>query len=167
MSDLTFASFAQGPLGEAIKAPENMGVLPAPTFNPAVTLIRSGAKPQRVPGPEMRLLGPGDVAGLMTGSVVRTDPPAGASDIEPNYLAAVEVVPVELPWVLTPARPAAGRLRPWLVLVVLDAATAPLVPSEPLPFVEADISELPDLRDSWGWAHVQRTTGSGTLPGGG
>jgi hypothetical protein len=167
MLDLTFASFAQGPLGEAINAPENMGVLPAPTFNPAVTLIRSSATPQRVPGPEMRLLGPGDVAGLIAGSVVRTDPPAGASDIEPNYLAAIEVVPVELPWVLTPARPAAGRLRPWLVLVVLDAATAPLVPSEPLPFVEADISELPDLRDSWGWAHVQRTTGSGTLPSGG
>jgi hypothetical protein len=168
MSDLTFASFAQGPLGEAIRTPENMGVLPAPTFTPAVTLIGPGAeRDSRVPGPAMRLLGPGDVAGLAAGSVVRTDPPAGASDIEPNYLAAVEVVPVELPWVLTPARPAAGRLRPWLVLVVLDAANAPLVPAEPLRFVEADVAELPDLRDSWGWVHVQGTTGSGILPGGG
>jgi hypothetical protein len=167
MSDLTFASFAQGPLGEAIRTPENMDELPASTFIPAVTLVGPGAAAPKVPGPGMRLLGPGDVVGLAAGSIVRTDPPAGAADIAPNYLAAVEVVPVELPWVLTPARPAAGRLRPWLVLVVLDAATAPLAPGEPLPLVDADVAELPDLRDSWGWAHVQRTTGPGTLPGGG
>ena len=40
------------------------------------------------------------------------------------------------------------------------------MPAQPLPTIEAEIAELPDLRDSWAWAHVQRATGAGTLPGG-
>jgi hypothetical protein len=167
MADLTFASFLQGPLGEAIRTPDDMGQLPVPDFAPAVRLTSSLAPPQTIGGPLTRLLGPGDVAGIAGGSVVRTDPPDGARDVEPNYMAVVEVVPPELPWVLTPAKAANGRLRPWMVLVVLDAATTPLVPGNPLPTVEAPIAELPDLRDSWGWAHVQRTVGGGMLPGGG
>lgn len=158
MPDLTFASFAQGPLGEAAQAVENFGALPTPTFRPSVTLT-GPAGTEQVAGPAMRLLGPEAVAGLAPGTVVRTDPTPGAVDVEPNYLACVEVTPPELPWVLTPARPAEGRLRPWLVLVVVDART-PLTDGTPLPFVDADVAELPDLRDSWGWAHVQNAAGT-------
>jgi hypothetical protein len=167
MADLTFASYLQGPLGEAIQATDGMGSLPPPSFAPAVTLTSTVGQPATVGGPPMGLLGPGDVAGLAEGAVVRTDPPAGAVDVEPNYMAVAEVVPAELPWVLTPARAAAGRLRPWFVLAVLEEAKAPITPGEPLPTIEAAIAELPDLRDSWGWAHVQRTTDAGALPGGG
>ncbi|HEX8082184.1 MAG TPA: hypothetical protein VF557_18375 [Jatrophihabitans sp.] len=167
MADLRFAAYVQGPLGEAIQATENMGVLPAAAFAPAVTLVGPQAQTQSLKGPEMRLLGPGDIQGLAAGTVVRAEPSPGAADVEPNYLAAVEVSPVELPWVLTPARATDGRLRPWLVLVVLDASRTLLTPGEPLPSVEADVSELPDLGDSWGWAHVQRTSGAGELTGGG
>jgi hypothetical protein len=167
MAELTFASYLQGPLGEAIQAIDNMDQLLPPTIAPEVTVTSSVARPETVKAPPTRLLGPGDVAGLAGGTVVRTDPPAGAVDVEPNYLAVAEVIPAELPWVLTPARAAGGRLRPWLVLAVLEEAKTPLLPGTPLPVIDADIAELPDLRDSWGWAHVQRTTGSGTLPGGG
>lgn len=168
MADLTFASHLQGPLGEAIQATDDLGLLPSPTLAPAVTLSGGSiAPPASVPGPPMRMLGPGDVASLAGGTVVRTDPPAGAVDVEPNYMAVAEVVPAELPWLLTPAKAAAGRLRPWFVLVVLEAAKIPLQPGTPLPTIEAPVAELPDLRDSWGWAHVQRTTGSDALPGGG
>jgi hypothetical protein len=165
MADLTFASYLQGPLGESIRVGDNMGLLEAPTFEPRLTL--PGIAPDPIKGPGMRLLGPGDVAGLAAGAVVRMDPPPSSVDAEPNYLAVVELVPPELPWVLTPARAEAGRLRPWLVLVVLEDATAPIMPGTPLPTVQAAVKELPDLRDSWGWAHVQRTAGTGTLPGGG
>jgi hypothetical protein len=167
MADLTFASYLQGPLGEAIEATETMGSLPPPAFAPAVAVTSTLGDTDTAKAPPMRLLGPGDVAALADGTVVRTDPPAGGVDVEPNYLAVAEVVPAELPWLLTPARAADGRLRPWLVLVVLEAAKTPLVSGTPLPAIEAAIAELPDLRDSWGWAHVQRTTGAGTLPGGG
>ena len=166
MADLSFSSFAQGPLGEAIEAVDGPGVLPPPVFRPSVTLLGPGPERNPVQGPDLRLVGPGDVAGLVPGSVVRREPSAGATDVEPNYLACAELVPAELPWVLTPARSQAGRLRPWLVLVVLDAAGSELHDAVPLPFVDARIDQLPDLADSWGWAHVQSSTGAGNLPGG-
>jgi len=168
MADLLFSSFLQGPLGEAIEAVDTMDALPPPAFEPAVAITDGGEPKPPVKGPAMRLLGPGDVAGLPDGTVVRTEPSPGAVDLEPNYMAVVEVLPPELPWLLTPARATpGGRLRPWLVLVVVEDAGTPLQPGAPLPTIDAAVAELPDLRDSWAWAHVQRTTGSGTLPGGG
>lgn len=166
MADLTFSSYAQGPLGEAITQPENLATLATPTFAPGVTLIGPGAEHDQVHGPAMTLLGPGHVAGIAPGTVLRMEPPPGATDVEPNFLAALELTPVELPWVLTPASAAGGRLRPWLVLVVLEASGSVPVEARPLPYVDAAVAELPDLADSWAWAHVQRSTGPGTLPGG-
>jgi hypothetical protein len=166
MGDLTFSSYLQGPLGEAIEATDTFGTLPAPAFSPSVTMIGPADQTGPVKGPDMRMLGPGDVAGLVAGSIIRREPPAGSVDIEPNYLAAVEVTPPELPWVLTPARATSGRLRPWLVLIVLDAASAQVKEGKPLPFVASEVAQLPDLRDSWGWAHVQRSVGDRQLAGG-
>ena len=69
----------------------------------------------------------------------------------------------------TPAAVATDdRLRPWLVLVCLDRAlVAPPHMTRadgtrgPLPVVEltadAVATELPDLRESWAWAHAQVT----------
>jgi hypothetical protein len=167
MADLKFSSYLQGPLGEAVTAVENFGTLPPPMFSPSVTLTGPGTQTTSVRGPDLHMLGPGEVAGLVAGSVIRREPPTGAVDVEPNYLAAVELTPAELPWVLTPARATNGRLRPWLVLIVLDAPTATVLDGDPLPFVEAEIAQLPDLRDSWGWAHVQQSVGEGPLAGGG
>ncbi len=166
MADLTFSSYAQGPLGESIEAVDGPGGLPPAAFRPHLALLGPGTEQGEVPGPELRLLGPGDVAGLLSGSVVRREPAAGAADVEPNYLAAVEVVPAELPWVLTPARARDGRLRPWFVLVVLDEQDAAVVDGVPLPFVDALVDQLPDLGDAWAWAHVQTAVGAGDLPGG-
>lgn len=167
MSDLLFSSYAQGPLGEAIKTVDTMDTLPPATFTPSVTLLGPEETKDVVKGRDTRLLGPGDVAGLAPGCVVRSEPAADATDVEPNYLASVEVTPAELPWVLTPARANEGRLRPWMVLVVLEKAGAPLAEGPGLPFVDADIGQLPDLRDSWGWAHVQWAPGEGMGAGGG
>ena len=112
---------------------------------------------------QMRLHGPGDVIGIDTRLVVRTDPKPEARNFEPNYLAIVDFDPPEFVWMLTPAKAQGDRrLRPWLVLVVLEVAKTGLpriTPGALLPSVRikaADVeAELPDLNESWSWAHSQ------------
>ena len=112
---------------------------------------------------QLRLHGPGDVIGIDTRLVVRTDPKPQARNFEPNYLAIVDFDPPEFVWMLTPAKAQGDRrLRPWLVLVVLDVAKTGLprmAQGALLPSVRikaADVgAELPDLNESWSWAHSQ------------
>ena len=112
----------------------------------------------------VELLGPEHVLGLGPGQVVREEPRPDSADVEDNYFPFVELATADLPWLLTPAAPdAQGRLRPWLVLVVVreqegvslttrGATALPVLRIED-PAVPA--AELPDLADSWAWAHVQ------------
>ncbi|WP_280155141.1 hypothetical protein [Piscinibacter sp. XHJ-5] len=112
---------------------------------------------------QMRLHGPGDVIGIDTRLVVRTDPKPQATNFEPNYLAIVDFDPPDFVWMLTPAKAQGDRrLRPWLVLVVLEVGKTGLprmAPGALLPSVRikaADVAaELPDLGESWSWAHTQ------------
>ena len=55
----------------------------------------------------MHLVGPGDVTGLQARQVIRTEPRAGVTDFEPNYLAAVDFYDEDFPWRYTPI--VAGR----------------------------------------------------------
>jgi hypothetical protein len=112
----------------------------------------------------LRLLGPGDVLGIDPRQVVRTEPRDQTKDFIPNYLPAVQFGRPDLPWLFTPAAATAQhRLRPWIVLVVVEvqdgvALTFGRSRSVPVlsiaaPAVAAD--ELPPLDDSWAWAHIQ------------
>lgn len=108
------------------------------------------------------LHGPGDVAGLDPSVIVRTIPRQGSTNVEPNYLAAIDFDQPELPWVFTPSGvPASGHLRPWLVLVVVrerPGVSVSVPPGARLPVLRIEsgaAAELPDLTDSWAWAHVQ------------
>lgn len=111
----------------------------------------------------MQLYGPGDVIGIDTGLIVRTDPKPNAHNFEPNYLACIDFDPPDFPWILTPAKNNdADQLRPWLVLVVLQISktgTPRMQPQALMPSIRinaADVAaELPDLKDSWSWAHAQ------------
>ena len=94
--------------------------------------------------------------------IVRTIPRPGSTNVEPNYLAAVDFDQPELPWLFTPGGvPGSGHLRPWLVLVVVRdrpgvSVTVPRGAFLPHLTIESGAaSELPDLADSWAWAHVQ------------
>jgi hypothetical protein len=108
------------------------------------------------------LYGPGDVIGLDPTVIVRTTPRANVTDVEPNYLATVDFDQPELPWLFTPtgAR-ASGRIPPWLVLVVVEdrpgvSVTVPRgAPLPQLSIQSGAVAELPDLADSWAWAHAQ------------
>jgi len=52
---------------------------------------------------------------LAAGAITRRFPAPGASNAEATKLALVEFSAPDAPWRYTPERPAAGRLRPWLV----------------------------------------------------
>ena len=119
----------------------------------------------------LNLYGPGDVIGVDPRMIVRTDPRAASSDAEPNYLPLIEFDPPDFPWLFTPAKAGTGeRLRPWCVLIVvdLDRVDAPRTETgKPLPIVtlsaEAAATELPDLAESWAWAHTQVLAPAGTV----
>ena len=114
----------------------------------------------------LRLFGPGDVLGIDRNQVVRTEPRDQTKDFIPNYLPAVQLARPDLPWLFTPAAAAAqDRLRPWIVLVVVerkDGVSLTFGRSQTLPVLEiagpaVPAEELPPLEDAWAWAHVQVT----------
>jgi hypothetical protein len=119
------------------------------------------------------LYGPGDVLGVDPALILRTDPRPNSADVEPNYLPLIEFDPPDLPWLFTPA--ASGpddRLRPWCVLIVVDLAVVDpptTEPGRPLPVLRVPAAvaavELPDLAESWAWAHTQLIAPDGAAPG--
>jgi hypothetical protein len=161
MTTRLFTSWVRRGLAAGIAEPDpGSGPYPGPAdFQPAITLARDGtAQASSLPGPNLPVLGPGAIVGIDLGAVVRTDPAPGATGVEDNHLALAELARPDLSWLFTPAKPnSANRLRPWLVLVVVDASTVALEPGTPLPRITVNDSELPDLNDSWAWAHAQVT----------
>lgn len=108
---------------------------------------------------DVQMYGPGDVIGFDEGQVVRTEPAPAATDFEANLLAVVEFARPDLPWLLTPGAPdpAHGRIRPWLCLVAVPAGAAAITtaPGLVLPVLTCPLTALPDLTESWAWAHAQ------------
>jgi len=117
------------------------------------------------------LRGPGDVTGLAPGQITRREPVPDSAAVEDTYFALVEFLAPDLPWLLTPAAPATGneRLRPWLVLVAVPEKDATLRPgsarSLPVLSISEPSGQLPDLTDSWAWAHVESTVPADQLAG--
>jgi len=109
---------------------------------------------------DVALFGPGDIQGIETRAIVRTEPRDWATNFEPNYLAHIEFYDEDFPWRYTPAAPDSGlsRLRPWIALIVLrdDEFTAGTdARNRPLPYIDlADLSILPPADELWAWAHV-------------
>lgn len=114
-------------------------------------------------GVDVSLYGPGDVIGLDPRVIIRCEPRDGSSDFEPNYLAGIEFDQPDLPWMFTPASASADRLRPWLALIVVERQPGVSTAVErgvPLPVLRIESpaiarDELPDLAESWMWAHGQ------------
>lgn len=121
---------------------------------------------------QVRLFGPGDVTGIDPQQVIRTEPCHLATDFEPTYFPAIEFDRPDFPWLFTPAKANdTGKLRPWLCLVVVrkqEGVTLRADRNLPLPVLEIKAPaqpriELPDLAESWVWAHAQ-VTGSRPEP---
>lgn len=112
----------------------------------------------------IKIVGPGDVLGLNTKAIVRTEPRNGTTNYEANGLPYIEFYEEDFLWRYTPAAasPAASnttRLRPWLALVVLKADEFILKPNTGgLPYIsvnEATFNEaFHNEHDTWAFAHV-------------
>ena len=133
----------------------------AATIQPSVdVVVHDGG--HNVPGPQIQLRGPGDVIALNPTTIKRRDPEAGATGAETSYFCSVELFPPDLPWRYTPtAVDADGHLQPWLVLVVVELGPGVTLSTGgrlPVLSVDSPSDHLPDLADSWAWAHVQAAT---------
>jgi hypothetical protein len=112
------------------------------------------------------LYGPGDIEGILNTVIIRIEPIANTINFEPNYFPFIEFSQPDFPWKYTPARPVReeerkkGRLSPWIALIVLeeDEFEGPTpTNSGSLPQIEIKKpkNSLPDLKQSWAWAHTQ------------
>ncbi len=114
----------------------------------------------------VRVHGPGDVTGINRLAIIRTDPAPWARDFEPNYFPIIDFDSPDFPWLFTPAKADnQGRLRPWLCLVVvrkqegvaLTRASGNALDVLSIKAPARPAVELPDLSESWAWAHAQAT----------
>ncbi len=117
---------------------------------------------------QLPLVGPGDIVGLDTRTIVRMFPKPDDNEAESGFLAYVELDQADLLWRYTPAKHQGDiplktdRLRPWLSLIVLeegaefnDTDLVPPAGKAKLPLLTInDVSLLPDLSNGWAWAHV-------------
>ena len=171
-----FLPWARNGLAVALGTVDTLGsgaALPARASAPVGVRLAGEHAAAVIPPLQVQLYGPGDVIGIDKAQVIRTDPQPEARNFEPNYLALVDFDAPDLPWLLTPARAnAQDRLRPWLVLVVLDRAkvspprlaSPALLPSVRIP-ATAVATELPDLAESWAWCHTQLVSQADTPAG--
>ena len=116
------------------------------------------------PDVDMRLYGPGDVAGIDERQVVRVEPEPDTSTMPPNYFPLVEFDRADLPWLFSPTRANPdddAKAQPWMTLVVVesssDAVSVEAEGTKPLPALTAPQNELPPVEQAWAWAHVQVT----------
>ena len=107
----------------------------------------------------VRVYGPADVTEIDVRQVVRTVPRADADAAEIDDLVHVEFDRPDMPWLFTPAGPdAAGRLTPWLTLVVAERrhlAWGDVRGAVRSAKIRRD--QLQPLGDAWAWAHAQVT----------
>jgi hypothetical protein len=174
---LTFLSWYRQGLVAGISAAPGSGPGLDATLPAQATLAVSAAISNVTATPfDILLYGPGDVAAFDVQQVIRMAPPDGATDVETSFLPLVEFARPDLPWMMTPTRPQVGQpsdadprsgLRPWLVLVVIPAGSFSVVPPSTqasatgaanLPILTTTADQLPDLSESWLWAHAQFLT---------
>jgi len=110
---------------------------------------------------DIPLAGPGDIVGIESRAVVRTEPRNWITNFEPNYTPCIEFYDEDFPWRYTPAAPdqATHRLRPWIALVVLEEGLefkeGTNTGDRPLPFITVENFALfPAAAQLWAWAHV-------------
>jgi hypothetical protein len=164
-ANLSFLPWVRQGAAAGIATADDLTATQAGVAQLQIGLSLNGAAAQAVTA---RLRGPADVVGISASQVVRLEPPPGSADFEPNYFPCIEFDGVDLPWLFTPLGPGAeAKLRPWLCLLTVQVqdgiAIAPAA-GAPLPQLEiaspaTAADELPDLSESWAWAHAQVASG--------
>jgi hypothetical protein len=109
---------------------------------------------------DIALYGPGDIIGIDPRAIIRTDPRNWITNVEVNYLPAVDFYDADFPWRYTPAAPdpTGLRLRPWITLIVLaesEFTEGQNVASQPSPHITVpQASAFPPATELWAWGHV-------------
>jgi hypothetical protein len=116
------------------------------------------ARGARVPV-EASLRGPGDVIGIRPGAIARVEPEPGLHGFETNYFPFIEFTDSDYAWRYSLDSANSKRIKPWLCLLALEPEEFEFVEqgTGPLPRIRViDVAaSLPDLRESWAFAHVQ------------
>jgi hypothetical protein len=108
----------------------------------------------------VQMYGPGDIIGIDSRAIVRTEPRHWITNFEPNFLAFIEFYEEDFAWRYSPAGPddARARLLPWVALVVLtedEFHEIGALPGKPLACVEiGNLDVLPPFAELGAWAHV-------------
>jgi hypothetical protein len=122
---------------------------------------------------KIKLVGPGDITGMNPQQVIRTEPRAGNSDFEPNYLAAIDLYDEDFLWRYSPfpVDKATHRLPPWIVLIVLkDHEFERMdVPGRPSPAIvvkarNEDVFPVSGQESLWAHVHLNAAVGHDTTP---
>ena len=165
----SFLPWVRQGIAANIKQEEGFGNLDGPlqsrasvTFRVAIDAVPVGGGDYEHAGEditqEIQVFGPGEVIGINRSAIVNTDPKPGITDYEPNYLPYVEFYEENFPWSYTPARAVNSRLRPWLILLVLERSEFEIkeFPEAPLRAITHGENEIPfpDESQTWAWAHV-------------
>src|SRR5262245_45888214 len=109
----------------------------------------------------VQLYGPGDIVGIESRAIFKTEPLNWITNFESNYLPYIDFYEEDFPWRYTPAHADEGahRLRPWITLVVLEEGEfedGQNLKDKLLPFIEVDSAaeKFPPADQLWAWAHV-------------
>ena len=129
----------------------------------ALTLRGEGMEPTETEtiSKDVALYGPGDIIGIQSKAIIKTEPQNWITNFEPNYLPFIDFYDEDFPWRYTPAAPntGLGRLRPWIVLVVLkedEFTDGKNIANKPLPYIDVPNASnvFPPAEQLWAWAHV-------------
>jgi predicted nucleic acid-binding Zn-ribbon protein len=154
-----------GPAGKAGRPTVDISLsvsgikLGASAATPITEADEDPAVPNKAVFKKVELIGPGDITGIKQSAIVKTEPLAGVSTFEPNYLPYIEFYEEDFPWRYTPAAAKGEKLRPWLVLVVLEETEFErrFFPGAPLTAITHGQRPIafPPAAETWAWAHVQ------------
>lgn len=166
LKNYTFLPWLRQGLAAGIDVPDNLGAPTASAARASVAVnFLVAAQPVTVGEPVSKtpqLLGPGDVVGINSRVIVKTEPRNFITDFEANYLPYIEFYEEDFPWRFTPARAVDNndKLRPWIFLIVLtedEFDEEGLVGSLPAFEIKAAIDPktlFPPPDETWAWAHV-------------
>ncbi len=163
----TFSSWLRKGLGNNISHTDNLGTGTGTSvekertkvsFDISITTDINTRDVQK----DFELIGPGDIIGINSKMIVRTEPKTWVTNFEPNYLAFIEFYEEDFIWRYTPAKASGERLRPWVALFVLkENDNQDLAEFEkddkrlPLPVIKIKKGDsLPPPTQNWSWGHV-------------
>ncbi len=161
MSSTMFLPWLRTGLARFLPEP-GAGKLPADPVLPMKVVLKHDGATDTTLEHSVQLRGPGHVVAIDPQVVLREEPPRKAQKIAPTTFPHVELREPDLPWRHTPVGDKNGRVPPWIVLICVRAQEGvrvewDRVSKRSVLHIDGGLvkAELPDLAESWAWAHVQ------------